>query len=39
MPVGLQGRRHKLWWSGNQEGFVGVGEVVKEELYDKVVEV
>ena len=37
--IGLQGRRCKLWWSGNQEGYDGVGVLVKEELYDKVVEV
>ena len=37
--IGLQGRRYKLWWSGNQEGCGGVGVMVKEELYDKVVEV
>ena len=37
--IGLQGRRHKLWWSGNQEGYGGVGVLVKEELCDKVVEV
>ena len=36
---GLQGRRYKLWWSGNQEGHGGEGVLVKEELYDKVVEV
>ena len=21
--IGLQGRKYKLWWSGNQEGHVG----------------
>ena len=31
---GLQGRRYKLWWLGNQEGHGGVGVLVKEELYD-----
>ena len=36
---GLQGRKYKLWWSGNQEGHDGVGVLVKEELYDKLVEV
>ena len=28
-----------MWWSGNQEEYGGVGVVVGEELYDKVVEV
>ena len=37
--IGLQGRRYKLLWSGLQEGYGGVGVLVKEELYDKVVEV
>ena len=37
--MGLQCRRYKWWWSGNQEGHGGVGERVIEELYDKVVEV
>ena len=37
--VGLQHRMYKLWWSGNQEGYGGVGVVVIEELYGKVVEV
>ena len=36
--IGEQGRRYKLWWSGNKEGYGGVGVLVKEELYDKVVE-
>ena len=27
------------WWSGNQEGYGGVGVLVEGELYDKVVEV
>ena len=37
--IGLQGRRYKLWWSGNQEGYGEVGVLVKEELYKKVNEV
>ena len=37
--IDLQGRRYKLWWSGNQEGYGGVGVLIKEELCDKVVEV
>ena len=36
--IGLQGRRYKLWWSGNHEGYGGVGVLVEEELYDEVVE-
>ena len=36
--IGLQCRRYKLWWSGNQEGYGGVGVLVRVELYDKVVE-
>ena len=28
-----------MWWSGNQEGYGGVGELVNEELYDKVEEI
>ena len=35
--LGMKGRRHKLWWSGNGVG--GVGVMVKEELCEKVVEV
>ena len=38
-PIGVHGRRYKLWWSGNQEWYGGVGVLVKEELYDKVIEV
>ena len=37
--VGVQGRRYKLLWQGNNEGYGGVGVMVKEELYDKVIEV
>ena len=29
--IGVQGRRYKLWWSGNQEGYGGVGVLVEEE--------
>ena len=39
MLIGLQGGRHKLWWSGNQEEYGGVGVVVNEELYDKAIKV
>ena len=28
-----------MWWLGNREGCGGVGVLVEEELYDKVVEV
>ena len=28
-----------MWWSGNREGYGGVGVLAEEELYDKVVEV
>ena len=34
-----QGRRYKLWWSGNSDGTVGVGVLLKEELCVKVVNV
>ena len=37
--IGLQGRKYKLWWSGNQEEHGGVGELVKEELHDKVIDI
>ena len=37
--IGVEGRRYKLWWSGNCDGFGGVGVLVKEELCEKVVEV
>ena len=28
--VGCRGRRYKLWWSGNNDGIVGVGILVKK---------
>ena len=37
--VGTLGRRYKLWWSGNDAGFRGVGILVKEEISGNVVEV
>ena len=37
--TGLQGSTYKLWWSGNQEGYGGVGVLVKEEQHDEVTEV
>ena len=36
--VGIRRRRNKLWWSRNNDG-LGVGILVKEQLYEKVVEV
>ena len=37
--MGVKGRRYKLWWTWNTDGMRGVGVLVKEELYEKVVEV
>ena len=37
--MGTLGRRYKLWWSGNDAGFGGVGILVKEEISRNVVEV
>ena len=37
--VGTLGRRYKLWWSGNDVGFGGVGILVKEEISGNVEEV
>ena len=37
--MGVKGRRYKFWWSGSNEGTVGVGIMVKEELCEKDVEV
>ena len=37
--VGTSGRRYKMWWSGNDAGFGGVGILVKEEISGNVVEV
>ena len=28
-----------MWWSRNQDGYGGVGVLVKEERHDKVIEV
>ena len=33
------GRRHKLWWCGNDDKAGGVGILVKEELSENAVEV
>ena len=37
--VDIRGRSYKLWWSGNNDGIVGVKNSVKEALCEKVVEV
>nr|XP_006813171.1 PREDICTED: uncharacterized protein LOC102806937 [Saccoglossus kowalevskii] len=37
--MGVEGRRYKLWWKGNNDELGGVGVLVKEELWEKVVEV
>ena len=37
--LGMKGRRYKLWLSGKGDGVGGVGVMVKEELFEKVVEV
>ena len=37
--MGTLGRRYKLWWSGNDAGFGGVGILVKEKISGNVVEV
>ena len=37
--VGASGQRYKMWWSGNDAGFGGVGILVKEEISGNVVEV
>ena len=35
----IKGGGYKLWWSGKLDGVGGVGVMVKEELYEEVVEV
>ena len=37
--IGLQGRKYKLWRSGNQEWYGGVGVLATEELNDKAIAV
>ena len=37
--VGTSTRRYKLWWSGNDAGFGGVGILVKGEIFGNVVKV
>ena len=32
------GQRYKLWWSGNDAGFGGIGILVKEEIFGNIVE-
>ena len=36
---GVNGRRYKLWWCGDDDKTGGVGILVKEELHENVVEV
>ena len=35
----MKGKRHRQWWSGKGDGAGGVGEIVKEDLSEKVAEV
>ena len=37
--MGTLRQRYKLWWSGNDAGFRGVGILVKEEISGNIVEV
>ena len=37
--LAMKGRRYKLWWSGKGDGVGGVGDMVTDELCEKVVEV
>ena len=37
--MGTSGQRYKLWWSGNDAGFGGVGISMKEDIPGNVVEV
>ena len=37
--MSTSGRRYKLWWSGKDAGFGGVGILVKEEISENVLEV
>ena len=39
MMLKMNGRRYKLWCSGKGDGVGGMGVMVKEELFEKVVEV
>ena len=33
--IGLLGRKYRLWWSGNKEGYGGVGVLVKKNCMIK----
>ena len=35
----MKRRKYKLWWPGKGDGVGGVGDMVKDELCEKVVEV
>ena len=37
--LGMEDRRHKLWWYGKGDDVCGVGFMAKEELCEKVVDV
>ena len=37
--LGMKRRRYVLWWSGKGDRVVGVEVMLKEELFEKVVEV
>ena len=37
--LGMKGRRYKLQWSGKRDGVGGVGDMVKEELCEKMLKV
>ena len=37
--VGIRDRRYQLWWSGSNDGIGVVTILVKEELFEKIVEV
>ena len=37
--IGVQGRRYKLWWSKNEVRKGGTEILVKEELFESVVEI
>ena len=39
LVLGVEERRYKLWWSGNDVGKSGVGILVKDELCESVVEI
>ena len=37
--LGLKRKTFNLWWSGKGDGVGGLGVMVKEELFEKVVEI